>query len=37
MKGKKFCAGLVATMVTDNLYAPGKALNVKKAVEKQIL
>ena len=37
VKDKKFCAGLVVTMVTDNLYAPGEALNVKKVVEKQIL
>ena len=37
VKGKKFCDGLVVTMVTDNLYAPGEALNVKKVEEKQIL
>ena len=28
VKGKTFCAGLVVTMVTDNLYAPGEALVV---------
>ena len=37
VKGKKICAGLVVTMLTDNLYAPGEALFVKKVVEKQIL
>ena len=37
VKGKHFCAGLVVTIVTDNLYAPGEELNVKKVVEKQIL
>ena len=37
VKGKKICAGLVVTMLTDNLYTPGEALFVKKVVEKQIL
>ena len=37
VKSKKICAGLVVTMVTDNLYAPGEALNVTKVVEKHIL
>ena len=37
VKGKKNCAGVVVTMLTDNLYAPGEALFVKKVVEKQIL
>ena len=36
VKGKQFFAGLVVTMVTDNLYAPGEAPNVKKVLEKQI-
>ena len=32
--GKKFYAAIVVIMVTDNLYAQGEALNVKKVVEK---